>query len=62
MSAPIDELLEAIVVEIEGLAVPSVLCLFPKTVIVLNMENFLDIEKDLDDPVPSCSPLSELCL
>ena len=62
MSTPINKLLEAIMVEIEGLAVPRVLRLLSKTVIVLNMENFLNVEKDLDDPVPPSGPFLELCL
>ena len=62
MSAPNNELLEAIMVEIKGLAVPGVLRLFAKAVIVLDVEYLLDVEKDLDDPVPPGRPLVELCL
>ena len=62
IEASIDEDLELVVVEIERFCVPSIVDLILEAVVHLKMENLFDVEQDLDDPVFTDSPFTELGL
>ena len=60
--AAINEFLEVVMVEVECLSIPSVFLLPLATVVGLQVENLLDVEQNLDDPVLTDSPLVKICL